>query len=93
MLIQNGPSTAPVRPLILKPGEQPLIWAEQHGYWRRGTGVENATCLGKQVIAVNTLQGIEIVRLFTEADQAAEAWADVKAGIITPPELQAKEYR
>ncbi len=79
--------------MILGPGKQLIFWREQHGYWRRGTGVENETCLGKQVIAVNTLQGIEIVRLFSEADQAAEAWADVKAGTVTPPELQAKEYR
>ena len=43
-------------------GKQLIFWREQHGYWRRGTGVENATCLGKQVIAVKTLQGIEIVR-------------------------------
>lgn len=78
--------------MIVGPGQQQVIWTERHGYWLRGRGIENATCLGKQVIGVQTLQGIAILRMFSEADQAAEAWADVKAGMITPPAIQTKEY-
>ena len=52
----------------LPPGQQPLIWTAQHGYWLRGKGIEIQTCLGKHVIAVRLLNGIAVLRLFTEAD-------------------------
>ena len=78
--------------LNLQPGQQLIVWNTQHGYWLRGTGIENPTCLAKQLIAVRMLNGIAIIRMFTEADQANEAWCDVIAGTITPPAMQTKEY-
>ncbi len=79
-------------PKVLPPGQQHVVWKEQYGYWLRGVGIENTTCVGKTLIAVRTLQGVAILRMFSEADQAIEAWADVKAGTVTLESIQTKEY-